>query len=136
MRRRRPWSRSAPFTEQHILSEVLKGRLQQAGFRVDQRQGMGETIQFLALRHNQIDCCVNYTGNVWATLMKRKDVQDPPTTLAETSRFLREQYGIVCLGRLGFENAYALAMSRAGRKARHSHDRRSAPARAAPGHRG
>jgi osmoprotectant transport system permease protein len=103
---------SAPFTEQHILSEVLTGRLQQAGFRVDQRPGMGETIQFLALRHNQIDCCVNYTGNVWATLMKRKDVQDPDTTLAETSQFLREKYGVICLGRLGFENAYALAMPR------------------------
>jgi osmoprotectant transport system permease protein len=103
---------SAPFTEQHILSEVLTARLQQAGFRVDRRPGMGETIQFLALRHNQIDCCVNYTGNVWATLMKRKDVQDPDTTLDETSRFLREKYGVVCLGRLGFENAYALAMPR------------------------
>jgi osmoprotectant transport system permease protein len=104
---------SAPFTEQHILSEVLKDRLQEAGFhRVDQRPGMGETIQFLALRHGQVDCCVNYTGNVWATLMRRKDVADPQTTLAETSRFLHEKYGIVCLGRLGFENAYALAMRR------------------------
>ncbi len=103
---------SAPFTEQHILSEVLAGKLQAAGFRVDQRQGMGETIQFLALRHNQVDCCVNYTGNVWATLMKRQDVQDPQTTYAETTRFLHERYGIVCLGRLGFENAYALAMPR------------------------
>jgi osmoprotectant transport system permease protein len=103
---------SAPFTEQHILSEVLKDRLLEAGFRVDQRQGMGETIQFLALRHNQVDCCVNYTGNVWATLMKRKDVQDPQATFAEASQFLQEKYGIVCLGRLGFENAYALAMAR------------------------
>jgi osmoprotectant transport system permease protein len=103
---------SAPFTEQHILSEVLAGKLHQAGLRADQRQGMGETIQFLALRHNQIDCCVNYTGNVWATLMKRRDVRDPHTTLAETTRFLREQYGIVCLGPLGFENAYSLAMTR------------------------
>ena len=73
---------------------------------------MGETIQFLALRHNQIDCCVNYTGNVWATLMQRKDVQDPRTTFDETSLFLRDKYGIVCLGRLGFENAYAVAMPR------------------------
>jgi osmoprotectant transport system permease protein len=103
---------SAPFTEQHILSEVLTDRLQHAGFRVDRRPGMGETIQFLALRHNQIDCCVNYTGNVWATLMKRKDVQDPNTTLDQTSQFLNHEYGVVCLGRLGFENAYALAMPR------------------------
>src|SRR4051794_40733382 len=56
---------SAPFTEQHVLSEVMRGRLESAGFTVDQRQGMGETIQFLALRSSKIDCCVNYTGNVW-----------------------------------------------------------------------
>jgi osmoprotectant transport system permease protein len=103
---------SAPFTEQHILSEVLKYRLQSAGFNVDQRQGMGETIQFLALRHNQVDCCVNYSGNVWATLMKRRDVADRATTFEESCHFLQEHYGIECLGSLGFENAYALAMRR------------------------
>jgi osmoprotectant transport system permease protein len=73
---------------------------------------MGETIQFLALQHDQIDCCVNYTGNIWATLMKRKDIADRETTYAETTQFLREKYGVACLGKLGFENAYALAMRR------------------------
>src|SRR5581483_11095809 len=43
----------------------------------------------------------------------RKDVQDPQTTYAETTSFLEARYGIVCLGRLGFENAYALALTRA-----------------------
>jgi osmoprotectant transport system permease protein len=103
---------SGPFTEQHILSEVLKETLTAADFTVDQRKGMGESIQFLSLGDGSVDCCVNYTGNIWATLMKRTDVADPVTTLDETSRFLREQYGVVCLGTLGFENPYALAMRR------------------------
>ena len=103
---------SGPFTEQHILSEVIKGMLPAADFTVDQRKGMGESIQFLSLRDGSIDCCVNYTGNVWSTLMKRRDVADQATTLDETSRFLRERYGVVCLGALGFQNAYALAMRR------------------------
>lgn len=103
---------SAPFTEQHILSEVMTRQLQEAGFRVDQRLGMGETIQFLALKQNQIDCCVNYTGNIWATLMHRKQSASSETTYHETAAFLREQYGVECLGKLGFENAYALAMRR------------------------
>jgi osmoprotectant transport system permease protein len=103
---------SGPFTEQHILSEVIKGTLPAADFTVDQRKGMGESIQFLSLRDGSIDCCVNYTGNVWSTLMKRRDVADRATTLDETSRYLRERYGVVCLGALGFQNAYALAMRR------------------------
>ncbi len=103
---------SGPFTEQHILSEVLKGTLTAANFTVDQRKGMGESIQFLSLRDGSVDCCVNYTGNIWTTLMKRRDVADPATTLEETSRFLRDRYGVVCLGTLGFENSYALTMRR------------------------
>ncbi len=112
MRGPRPVVASGPFTEQHVLSEVLRDRLEGAGFRVDQRQGMGETIQFLALREGKIDCCVNYTGNVWATLMKRKEVADPDTVYEETTRFLKERYGVVCLGKLGFQNNYVLAMRR------------------------
>jgi osmoprotectant transport system permease protein len=101
----------APFTEQHILTEVLKERLRSAGFTVEQRKGMGEGVQFLALGGNQIDCCVNYTGNIWAVLMKEKESAERQNLYERVSRFLRERYGIVCLGRLGFENAYALAMN-------------------------
>lgn len=103
---------SAPFTEQFILSEVMKDRLENAGFRVDQRQGMGETIQFLGLKHNQIDCCINYTGNVWATLMKHKYAVDRDTTYKETVAYLEREFGIECLGKVGFENAYVLVMKK------------------------
>jgi osmoprotectant transport system permease protein len=104
---------TSAFSEQYILSEVIKGRLEQAGFRADQRFGVGGAIRFLALRHNQIDCSVTYTGDVWTTVMRRKDLPvDRQRALEETRRFLREQYGAVCLGTLGFENTYALAMPR------------------------
>jgi osmoprotectant transport system permease protein len=101
---------NAPFTEQHILSEVLKAKLQSAGFRVDQRQGMSEGVQFLALRRETIDCCVNYSGNIWAVLMKRTDSATRQEVYEQACRYLLEEYGVVCLGKLGFENAYALAM--------------------------
>jgi osmoprotectant transport system permease protein len=104
---------SGPFTEQHVLSEVLARRLSAAGFAVDQRKGLGESIQFEALRRSQVDCLVDYTGNVWATLMKRSDFADRATTLAEVEGYLRREHGIVCLGPLGFEDAYALAVTRA-----------------------
>jgi osmoprotectant transport system permease protein len=101
----------APFTEQHILTEVLKGKLRSAGFAVEQRKGMGEGVQFLALRGNQIDCCVNYTGNIWAVLMKQAEPAERQVLYEKVTSFLRERYGVVCLGKLGFENAYALAMN-------------------------
>ena len=101
---------SGPFTEQHILDGVLTRQLERGGFRVDRRPGMSEGIQFLALFNNQVDCIVNYTGNVWTLLMKRKDVKGRRETLEEVRAYLLREHGVVCLGSLGFENAYAVAM--------------------------
>jgi osmoprotectant transport system permease protein len=101
----------APFTEQHILAEVMQEHLRSAGFTVRQGKGMAEGVQFLALRGNRIDCCINYTGNIWAVLMKEKASALRPVIYEKVCRFLRERYGVVCLGRVGFENAYALAMN-------------------------
>src|SRR5262249_55751046 len=101
---------SGPFTEQHILNELLADRLRDAGFRPDQRPGMSEGIQIEALRHSQIDCMVNYSGNIWTLVMKRKDFLDRQATINEVTRYLAEKDGIVCLGSLGFEDAYAFAM--------------------------
>src|SRR5262249_40589668 len=103
---------SADYTEQHILSEVLKGTLQEAGFHVDQRKGMGETIESESLRAGSIDCYVDYTGNIWTTLMKRAEPRDRDTTLREVRAYLSQTHNVTCLGPLGFENAYALAMRR------------------------
>jgi osmoprotectant transport system permease protein len=103
---------SADYTEQHVLGEVLRGALESAGFSVDQRKGMGETIEFDSLRAGGIDCYVDYTGNIWTTLMRRPEPADREMTLREVERYLREEHGVVCLGPLGFENAYALAMRR------------------------
>src|SRR5262249_12555053 len=106
---------SGPFTEQHILNELLARRLREAGFHPDQRPGMSEGIQIEALRHNQIDCMVNYSGNIWTLVMKRTDLPDDPRTVsAEVARYLKEQSGIDCVGSLGFEDAYAFAMTRDG----------------------
>ena len=44
---------------------------------------MSEGIQIEALRHNQIDCMVNYTGNIWTLVMKRKDFLDRQATIDE-----------------------------------------------------
>jgi osmoprotectant transport system permease protein len=103
---------SADYTEQHVLSEVLKRHLQSAGFTVEQRKGMGETIEFASLCAGDIDCYVDYSGNVWTTLMKRTDFKDRQTVLNEITDYLRARHGVTCLGSLGFENAYALAMPR------------------------
>jgi len=101
---------SGPFTEQHILSRVLAARLQDGGFVPYRRPGMGETIMFEALRRSQVDCCVDYSGSVWAILMKRPEPARREDTLRGITEYLRDKHGIECLGSLGFENKYTLAV--------------------------
>jgi osmoprotectant transport system permease protein len=101
------------YTEQYVLAEVLRDRLTTAGFSVDQRKGMAQKVTLESLTRGGIDCCVEYTGNLWATVMKRTDAADRATVQREVADFLRAEYGVECLGPLGFENAYALAMRRA-----------------------
>lgn len=97
------------YTEQHVLAEVLRDTLSRAGFDVDQRKGMAPQVTFESLCGGGIDCCVEYTGNLWLPVMKRTDRADRPTTLRDVTAFLRQR-DVECLGALGFENAYALAM--------------------------
>jgi osmoprotectant transport system permease protein len=103
---------SKPFTEQFILAEALTRRLEAAGFEVDARPGLGTNPLFEGITRGSVDCYVGYTGTLWTAVLKRKGVADPDTTLAEVTRELRQRHGVVCLGRLGFENAYCLAMRR------------------------
>jgi len=98
------------FTEQHILGEVLTERLKASGLPVKTRRGLAENVQFQALCEGSVDVCVEYTGNIWAREMKEKGFEDRDTTLKKISQWLHETHGVVCLGKLGFENAYALAV--------------------------
>jgi osmoprotectant transport system permease protein len=100
------------FTEQYILVELAADRLRDAGFEVEIRDGLGSTVVFEALASDEIDAYVDYTGTIWANHMQRSDTPTAEIVLAEMERWLEERYGIRTLGALGFENAYALAMTR------------------------
>lgn len=100
------------FTEQYILSQAISTKLQEAGFRADRRDGVTFGIQMQALRQGKIDCVVTYTGDVWAVLMKRTDNADRVTVLGEVQRYLDEDFGVKYVGMLGFDDAYALAMTK------------------------
>jgi len=100
------------FTEQYVLAALIKDRLQAAGLSASERQGLGSNVLFDALAGNEIDVAVDYSGTLWANRMHRGDVLPREQVLAELSRWLETTHSVHMLGGLGFENAYALAMSR------------------------
>ncbi len=101
---------SKAFTEQYILTALVEERLEAAGATVDLRENLGSTIIFDALRTGEIDVSIDYTGTIWATIMDRPEPIDRHAMFVEMAAWLREEHGILTLGRLGFENAYELAM--------------------------
>lgn len=102
------------FTEQYILSEILAAQLERrAGLAAELKQSLGSTVAFDALSSGGIDVYVDYSGTIWATVMKREaQPGERSHVLAEVKRYLAGEHRIALVGTLGFENAYALAMRR------------------------
>ena len=100
-----------PFPESAILAHLIAETLDD-DFRPIVRDNLGGPVAFEALTANQIDMYVDYSGTVWATLMRRPVESDRDTVMREMTRWLRDEHGVVAVGSLGFENAYAFAIRR------------------------
>ena len=99
-----------PFSEQYVLAALIQQRLSDSGLSAGRRDGLGSGVIFDALKANEIDVYVEYTGTIWANQMGRSDKKSRDEVLQEVTTWLKERHGITVAGGLGFENAYALAM--------------------------
>ena len=102
---------SKPFAEQYILASLLQQRLSAAHLSGVQRAGLGSTVAFDALKGGDVDAYVDYSGTIWTNYMHRTDYPSRDAILSEIDAWLQMQH-VKLLGKLGFENAYALAMRR------------------------
>ncbi len=100
---------SKRFTESYVLGEIAKKLLEDAGYRVELKQGMGGTIiVWEALKNGDIAMYPDYTGTIQETILKSAT----PMT-SEQMRSTLTEHGIGMAGELGFNNTYAFAMRRA-----------------------
>lgn len=99
------------FTEQYVLSALIRQRLQAEGLTATSREGLGSNVIFEALAADDIDVYIDYSGTLWANQFHHSDIKPRESVLAELKTTLAKQ-DITLLGQLGFENAYALVMSR------------------------
>jgi osmoprotectant transport system permease protein len=100
------------FTEQYILGTLIADDLNAAGFATRVLQSLGSTVAFDALATGRIDCYVDYTGTIWTNYMKRTDNPGRAAMLRGAREWLKKEHGIEIAANLGFENAYAVAMTR------------------------
>ena len=98
------------FSEQYVLARLIGQRLEAEGFAVEYRDGLGSAVAHSAAASGEIDVYVDYTGTIWANQMKRDDNIPRDEMYAAIEEWETENTGMKMLGRLGFENAYGLAM--------------------------
>ena len=99
------------FTEQYVLAALLAQWVErETGRPTDQRQSLGSSVAFDALVAGDVDLYVDYTGTVWANVMRRTVAgADRAEVSAEVESYLLDRHDIQVAATLGFENAYAVA---------------------------
>ncbi len=101
---------SKQFSEQYILAQLIGARLEEAGYTVEYRDGLGSAVVHSAVANSSIDISVDYTGTIWTNELNRNDNPGRDSMYQTIVEWERENTGVRVLGRLGFENAYAFAM--------------------------
>lgn len=103
---------SKPFTEQYVLASLIESLLVDHGVAVQRRDSLGSSIALDGLLAGELDVYVDYSGTLWANHLGRTEVASGPVVLEAVCARLRSD-GVDCLGPVGFENAYALAVREA-----------------------
>ena len=98
------------FTEQYIIAGLLAAKLEESGFNVEQRLGLGTEIVYSATANNTVDIYLEYTGTVWANQMKNSHNPGRESVMRGVADHVERVDGMVNIGALGFQNLYALAM--------------------------
>ena len=100
------------FTEQYVLARILAGVAEEAGAReTTEVPSLGSTVAFDALAAGDLDLYVDYTGTIWATILRRTEAgADRAAVLEEVRERLAREHGVILIAALGFENTYCLAM--------------------------
>lgn len=99
---------SKNFNESYLLAEMTAQLLEEAGYPVERRFGLGGTlICYRALAEGEIDVYVEYTGTISQAILDL-----PVDSGIDTLREALRPNGVDLLAPLGFDNTYAMAMKR------------------------
>ncbi len=98
------------FSEQFILARLIGSRLEDAGYAVRYRDGLGSAVVYQALAAGDVDVYVDYSGTIWTNQMQRTDSQPKAVMLDNIAQWTSATHGVKMLGALGFENTYAFAV--------------------------
>lgn len=105
---------SMDFTEQEILSYMINDIIEEnTDITVNQRLSLGSSnIVLSALRQNDIDIYVDYTGTIYGSLLKKEHNSDVQEVYEVSKKELKDRYDLNVLSDLNFNNTYTLAVTK------------------------
>ncbi len=102
---------SKPITESFIVGEMEALLLEEAGYKVERKFGLGSTmLAHEALMNGDIDMYIEYNGTSLMAILQHGVVNDPE----EVNKIVKEGYdklGISMLKPLGFNNTYCITVT-------------------------
>jgi len=100
------------FTEQYILANFAKILLEENGFDVQMKTGVGSSVCRQSLEHGQMDMYFEYTGTGYTVFLKQddKEIMSDAQKVYEYVKKEDAKNGLVWLEPLQFNNTYTLLM--------------------------
>lgn len=100
------------FTEQYLLVELAAALLEDRGFNVVKRGGVGSTVARQSLRNDQIDLYYEYTGTAYTVYHHQSDrsIMTNPQGVFDWVAEADAKLGLVWLDRLQLNNTYVILM--------------------------
>jgi len=100
---------SKNFTEGYVLAEILCQLLEEKGFAVERRLGLGGTLVcYGALQSGEIDVYPEYSGTLTQAVLKTDRI-----SYGDLQKVLHAEHELLLLEPFGFNNTYAIALKRA-----------------------
>lgn len=101
---------SKQHTESVVIAEIMAGVAQAEGLSVEHKVQLGGSrVIWRALLNGDIDAFPGYTGTLSSAILN----SDRPLSIPELKEILLRDYNVIVTESLGFENAYAIGVSRA-----------------------
>jgi osmoprotectant transport system permease protein len=99
------------FTEQDILGNILYLLIEaHTDLKVEYKHEMSSNVVFAAIKSGDIDMYIDYTGTVYGNYLGYSEMKGAEAIYAIVVQALKDQYDLLMLDPLGFNNTYTLSV--------------------------
>ncbi len=100
------------YTEQRLMGQMLSVYLESQGYKTEVSELGGTMLCFNALKNGDADIYPEYTGTGYSGILNQTEILSPEETYEFVKSRFAEEYGILWLEPMGFNNTYVLSVTK------------------------